>query len=114
VVSLTHDALGAVRAHVASALPAVGKILVARPDGGSSAKSVSCGEHAFELAEALVRQIVASRSGVAPVHLFIAAPNGFTFFLGQRQPGLGRTTLYEFDFEGAQGGGYRPSLSLPL
>lgn len=114
VVSLTHDALGAVRAHVASALPAVGKILVARPDGGSSAKSVSCGEHAFELAEALVRQIVASRSGVAPVHLFIAAPNVFTFFLGQRQPGLGRTTLYEFDFEGAQGGGYRPSLSLPL
>ncbi|SAL09202.1 hypothetical protein AWB64_00101 [Caballeronia sordidicola] len=49
-----------------------------------------------------------------PLHLFIAAPNAFTFFLGQRQPGLGKITLYEYDFEGANGGGYKPSLSLPI
>ena len=114
VVSLTHDALDAVKAHVAKSLPAVGKLLVARPTCGPGAKSVVCGQHAFELAETLVRQIVASRSGVAPVHLFIAAPNAFTFFLGQRQPGLGKIMLYEFDFEGMQGGGYRPSLTLPI
>jgi hypothetical protein len=114
VVSLTHDALKAVKTHVEVNLPSVGKLLVARPSGGPGARSVVCGQHAFELADTLVRQIVASRPGVSLVHLFIAAPNAFTFFLGQRQPGLGKTTLYEFDFEGAQGGGYRPSLTLPV
>lgn len=113
-VCLTHNALDAVKTHVTNALPAVGKLLVARPSGGPGARSVVCGQHAFELAETLVSRIVASRSGVARLHLFIAAPNAFTFFLGQRQPGLGKTTLYEFDFEGAQGGGYRPSLTLPV
>jgi hypothetical protein len=49
-----------------------------------------------------------------PLHLLIAAPNAFTFFLGQRQPGLGKVTLYEYDFEGANDGGYKPSLSLPI
>ena len=29
-------------------------------------------------------------------------------------PGLGKTTLYEYDFEGANGGGYKPSVSLPI
>ena len=47
-------------------------------------------------------------------HLFIAAPNGFTFFAGQRAIVLGPTRLYEFDFEGERGGTYRPSLTLPL
>jgi hypothetical protein len=44
----------------------------------------------------------------------IAGPGAFTFFLGQRQPGLGRVVLYEFDFEGNRGGSYEPSLSLPI
>ena len=48
------------------------------------------------------------------IHLFVAAPNAFSFFLGQRQPSLGRIKLYEYDFEGLNGGGYRASLSLPI
>jgi hypothetical protein len=115
VVSLTHDAAPAVRAYVAGNLPSVGKTLFARPVGGPSARSVVCGQHAFELAESLTQQIAQVKAvGTKLVHLFVAAPNAFTFFLGQRQPGLGRTTLYEFDFEGASGGGYRPSLTLPV
>ncbi|WKZ86969.1 SAVED domain-containing protein [Ralstonia pickettii] len=47
-------------------------------------------------------------------HLFIAAPNALTFFLGHRQTGLGNATLYEYDFEGINGGRYKPPLSLPL
>lgn len=74
-----------------------------------------CGQHAFDLAEELALQINERRIGHRPpLHLFIAAPNAFTFFLGQRQPGLGKITLYEYDFEGANGGGYKPSLSLPI
>ena len=77
--------------------------------------SVVCGQHAFDLAEALALQINHQRRvDRPPLHLFIAAPNAFTFFLGQRQPGLGKTTLYEYDFEGANGGGYMASLVLPI
>ena len=114
-VCLTHDVVLAVKAHVAASLPQVGSLLIARPTCGAGAKSVICGHHAFDLAEELALQINQQRHiSSTPLHLFIAAPNAFTFFLGQRQPGLGKTTLYEYDFEGANGGGYRQSLTLPI
>ena len=113
-VALTHDIPDAVRGYIATALPGVSKLLVAKPSCGSGAQSVASGRHAFELAEALVQRINMERKDVKPpMHIFIAAPNAFTFFLGQRQPGMGRTTLYEYDFEGAFGGGYQASLTLP-
>ena len=114
-VSLTHEIAPAVRTYLAQALPGAGTLLIARPSSGAGARSVACGCHAFELAEALEQRINTERTGnMSLVHLFIAAPNGFTFFLGQRQPSLRRTRLYEFDFEGTSGGGYQPSLSLPV
>lgn len=114
-VCLTHDVVPAVKAHIAASLPQASSLLIARPTSGVGAKSVACGQHAFDLAEALALRITQNRHTTRPpLHLFIAAPNAFTFFFGQRQPGLGKTTLYEYDFEGANGGGYRPSLSLPI
>jgi hypothetical protein len=47
-------------------------------------------------------------------HIFIAGPGGFAVCLGQRQPVMGPVTLYEFDFEGARGGGYEAALSFPV
>ena len=47
-------------------------------------------------------------------HLFVAAPNAFTFFLGQRQTALGPVRLYEFDFDGGRGRSYSAALTLPL
>ena len=114
-VCLTHDVVPAVKAHLAASLPGVSSLLVARPTCGAGARSVACGQHAFDLAEALALQINQKRIQSRPsLHLFIAAPNAFTFFFGQRQPGLGKATLYEYDFEGTNGGGYKPSLSLPI
>ncbi|MGF6531034.1 hypothetical protein P3T20_001815 [Paraburkholderia sp. GAS206C] len=114
-VCLTHDVVPAVKAHLAASLPQVSSLLVARPTCGAGARSVACGQHAFDLAEALALQINQKRIQSRPsLHLFIAAPNAFTFFFGQRQPGLGKATLYEYDFEGTDGGGYKPSLSLPI
>jgi len=34
--------------------------------------------------------------------------------LGQRQPGLGALTLYEFNFAVLRGGSYEPALSYPI
>jgi hypothetical protein len=114
-VCLTHDVVPAVKAFIVASLPQVSSLLIARPTGSIGAKSVSCGQHAFDLAETLASQINHQRPvNRSPLHLFIAAPNAFTFFLGQRQPGIGKTTLYEYDFEGANGSGYKPSLSLPI
>ncbi len=114
-VCLTHDVAPTVKAHLAASLPQVSILLIARPTCGPGARSVVCGQHAFDLAEALALQINQERHTSRPLlHLFIAAPNAFTFFFGQRQPSLGKTTLYEYDFEGANGGGYKPSISLPI
>lgn len=114
-VCLTHDVAQAAQSHLAALSPEVGSLLVARPTCGAGARSIVCGQHAFDLAEALALKINKVRvESNPPLHLFIAAPNAFTFFLGQRQPGLGKTTLYEYDFEGTNGGGYEPSLSLPI
>ncbi|TCT08970.1 SAVED domain-containing protein [Paralcaligenes ureilyticus] len=114
-VCLTHDVVPAVKLHLAASLPEVNSLLIARPTCGAGARSVVCGQHAFDLAEALALKINQSRIGNRPsIHLFIAAPNAFTFFLGQRQPGLGKIMLYEYDFEGLNDGGYKPSLSLPI
>lgn len=113
-VCLTHDVVPAVKAHLAASLSQASSLLIARPTCGAGARSVVCGQHAFDLAEALALQINQKRNAnKPPLHLFIAAPNAFTFFLGQRQPSLGKTTLYEYDFEGANGGGYKGSLVLP-
>lgn len=114
-VCLTHDVVSAVKVHLAASLPQVNSLLIARPSCGAGARSVACGQHAFDLAEALAMQINQLRmANRPPLHIFIAAPNAFTFFLGQRQPSLGKTTLYEYDFEGENGGGYKPSLTLPI
>jgi hypothetical protein len=104
-----------VRRYCESALPGVGKVLILRPDSGSGARSVVCGRHAFELADAATNAIrTAKPDGADLTHLFVAAPNAFTFFLGQRQTALGAVRLYEFDFDGGRDRTYAAALTLPL
>ena len=74
--------------------------------------AIACGRHALQLAESLAAQIRVARKTNGRVHLFIAGPNAFTFFLGQQRPSLGTPILYEYDFEGTRGGSYKASLSL--
>ena len=115
-INLTHDIVPDVERYLRQALPSVGRLLSLRPNGPIGATSVVCGRHAFELAETVTRLIREER-GLDPattIHLFVAAPNGFTFFLGQRQPALGRVTLYEFDFEGGRDRSYVAALTLPV
>jgi hypothetical protein len=114
-VCLTHDAAPAVEAYVRSGLPKVGRLLIARSSSGSSVRSVACGRHAFDLAEALIARIKLEHGTTAQgaTHLFVAGPGAFSFFLGQRQIAIGPLTLYEFDFDSNSHRSYLPSLSLP-
>lgn len=112
-IGLTHDVADGVRAFASARAPAIGRILHCRPSGRASQQSVVCGRHAWILAESVVRQTCHLReSGAAKgrVHLFIAGPNAFTFFLGQQQQALGPVSFYEWDFDGQRGGGYSLSL----
>lgn len=113
-VSLTHEICAEVQAYLAGAGLNPGLVLIARPSGGSGARSVISGQHAFELAEGLQAELRKSRKATGRTHLFIAAPNAFTFFLGQRRLSLGGITLYEFDFGAERTGSYAPALSLPI
>lgn len=112
-VSLTHDVAPAVLSH-AREMSDVGAMLFASPTTKPGNRVVASGRHAFELAETLALEINRTKRPGQTVHLFVAAPNTFAFFLGQRQPSIGRVTMYEYDFEGLNGGGYRASLSLPI
>lgn len=104
-VSLTHDVSRKAAPYVRQEIPTVRMMLSAILTTGASARAVTCGRHAFDLSEALTAEVKAMREShglKGRVHLFVAGPGGFPFYLGQRQPALGPTTLYEFDFEGTK------------
>lgn len=114
--SLTHDVAAATARFAAASLPPVRHTLDARITPGPGARAVACGHHAFQLAESLTAKIKSLRDSIPGqrIHLFMAAPGAFSFFLGQRAAAIGPVTLYEYDFEGANGGTYGASLSLPV
>jgi hypothetical protein len=114
-IGITHDVSGAVRAYAKGGAAAIGRILHCRPRGGASQQAVVCGRHAFMLAESTVQEVRRLRergAGQGRIHLFIAGPNSFTFFLGQHQQALGPVSSYEWDFDGRRGGGYSVGLSV--
>ncbi|MCY4179188.1 MAG: SAVED domain-containing protein [Litoreibacter sp.] len=116
-VGITHDIANDVRQFVSKHLPKVGRLIVFRPSSGSGAQVIKSGSHAFAFSQTVkegVRSIRSESATRALSHLFIAAPNALTFFLGQQASALGPLTLYEFDFEGARDGSYRKSLTLPI
>ena len=116
-LGITHDIADDVRRYVESRLQTVGSLLVLRPSVGTGSQVVASGRHAFDLAQSAkeaMRSVNPKNSLAAVTHLFVAAPNALTFFLGQQAPVLGHLCLYEFDFEGSLDRSYRPSLSLPV
>jgi SMODS-associated and fused to various effectors sensor domain len=112
-VSLTHDVVPAVR-HYAQKLATVGTLMIASPVGGSSHQSVRSGSHAAAMASSLLSAIrTSAKGGPRRVHLFIAGPNAFAFFLGQSQAAIGPVSVYEWDFDGLRDGDYNVGLELP-
>ena len=111
---LTHDVSLGVRRFVQESLQRVGRIVHCKPATGASQQSVRCGRHAWQLAESVVQHVLTVRGQDypgSPVHVFVAGPNGFAFFLGQHLA-IGPACVYEWDFEGQRGGGYSRGLSV--
>lgn len=114
-LSVTHDIRRDVLDYLASPDgPKVCKVLLLAPEGGPSPQSIRNASHAFGLASRLSNHLrdVRPRRG-ANVHLFFACPNALMFFVGQLREGVGRLTLYEFDFGFERSGTYHASLSFP-
>jgi hypothetical protein len=117
LIELTHDIEADVRAFVGGAAPSVAHLLILKPTGGPGQQSVLNGRHACDLADSVVRAVRSTRTTYnarGPLHLFIASPASFAFFLGQRSASLGRVALYEYDFEQLNGGSYVRSIDLPV
>lgn len=113
VVSVSRDALADAKGY-ADGVSTIGKVVDVRPASGVGSRVVENADHAVALADNLAEVIRTHRpKNGGTAHLFIAAPNALTFFLGQHRGALGKVLLYEFDFEGEQGGSYSPSIRLP-
>ena len=102
VLSVTHDASSEVLAHVQDHIPQLGHLLVftISPDIGPMA--VKDGDHAWGLAQELVKTVRERRprhTPTGPLHIFSAAPNGLVFLVGRLARSLGPIQLYEHDFE---------------
>jgi len=114
-VCLTHSIADDVKYYVERHVPAAGMLLVFEPVGGPSQTSVRDGGHAAAIAETFDHILATQRTPEqrqAMLHLFAAAPNGFTFALGRAARRIASTTLYEYDFERKNPEGYSPSIIL--
>jgi hypothetical protein len=115
-VSVTHDVVRDVQGYMRQHGIVPELILKARINPEPSQAAMVDGTHAFTAAQQLtawIRQNRSQKLNKPHMHVFIAAPNGFTFFFGQLSQGLGTFTLYEYDFGTGQLGGYKPSVTLP-
>ena len=111
-VSVTHDVCGDVAAFLKDAGIAIrGTLTATLPRAGNTV--VRDGPHALALAQALIAELRGHRQSGQVVHLFMAAPNGFSFVLGQHLRPVGPSVVYEFDFESGVPGAYKAGVALP-
>lgn len=103
VVSLARNALPDVEEHIERHPGEFGRIEHFLPADGHGQSSVKGGRHAVALADQIADAISNLRlRSPSKVHLFIAGPNAFSFFLGQHREALGKVVLYEYDFGGTR------------
>jgi len=93
---VTRDVTPAVQAYVDACLPSACRIVVASPILGPSVHAVEHGTQALAMAEQIVTLLrtVRAQQGIrGTTHIFLSAPNAFSFFLGQVGRPLGAVQL---------------------
>ncbi len=116
-ISVTHNVSADVRAYVKANLPNVRRILIFSmlPDPGPTA--IRDVDHALALAQSVSANLRTERAPEErkqAMHLFLSAPAGFSFFLGQLAQSFGPAVVYEYDFETNAPGAYQPGIRLPV
>ena len=117
-ISISRDAEPMVRLYVSQNLSGLRRLLIAKLNTGASQSAILSSSHANHLAETMTQRLKRDREMdvkllMERIHLFPAAPNAFTFFLGRHVQILKPVTLYEFDFGRERTGSYEPSISYP-
>jgi len=112
-ISVTHDVMDDVLEYASKSLPEVGEIISFRVNPSPGRTSVTGGDHAYHLAEILAQTLYKVKKAKQPTqfHLFIAAPNGFQFYLGSFANLFGDCTVYEYDFEAKKLGAYSAAMT---
>jgi hypothetical protein len=114
-LSVTHDVREDVRLYVRNHLPGVGRILEFTIASGPSSTAIRDGTHALILAQTVAAELKnrAPTERGSKLHMFVAGPNAFVFFLGQHAHSFGSTLIYEYDFDTNTAGAYTPAIDLP-
>lgn len=115
-VSLTHPIRTDVETYLSAKAVPVKTMLAVSLGDKPSWQSVKGAPHAIWLAGELQQLIRSTKQKhkTQTTHLFVSGPNGFMYYLGQAGKFLNPMQLYEHDPEGLRGGGYLPSLRLPV
>lgn len=111
-VAITRETIEDVRGFVRDNLPSVGRILRVVTACGPNLQSIAGGAQAASIADAVADAVAKARRPGATTHFFVAAPNAFSFLLGQHAEAMGVCAPYEFDFGGRIDGLYRPTFSI--
>lgn len=116
-LNITHNVLADVKHYTSKFLKNVRRIISCEMPSGPSRWAVVDGTHALYLANNLSDHLKTNRTEQereGKLHIFIAAPNGLSFYLGQLGRSFGNCVLYEYDFDRGTLGAYQPSISFPL
>jgi len=115
-ISVTKDIGQDVLEYLSNQKIGVGKVLHFKISPQPSNTVIENADQITQAVNELLIETNRNRTGktkLGRVHIFIAAPNAFSFFMGQLAKPLGKMTLYEFDFERTKDGSYNPVISLP-
>jgi hypothetical protein len=113
-VSVTHNVLDDVEDYVKNKQPGISPIIHLKLTGPQP-RPIKNESHAYAAAYKAVEILRDKyrRIGASKLNLFLAAPNVFTFILGQQSLLLpGNITLYEYDYDSKKLGAYTPTFSL--
>jgi hypothetical protein len=120
-ISVTHNISKDVEMHVKKYLPEVGYLLNFIISPKPSTISIADGSHELNITLDLVhliKEYITASDFDRVAHIFISAPNSFSFLLGRFGRNFGKHIIYEFNFDNNESDKYKPpyypSIEFPI